>query len=183
MPTRGSGSSSRTWKSPPAVSAVAPMHHRVTKGSRGWHRRNRSIGRHSTGRAFPRGVIAQRYAPQFASSQAVIWVSRWPRPLGRTAILMRTRKRRSAIVISRGLPGIMFLLTLNVQRRSRPLISTFPSSVNWRRRSFRSAILSNRARWGEYASTGRSGVGRSGSRRRARAAEPGRCRVILRSRR
>jgi hypothetical protein len=46
------------------------------------------------------------------------------------------------------LPGIMFLLTLNVQRRSRPPISTFPSSVNWRRRSFRSAILSNRARWG-----------------------------------
>ena len=75
---------------------------------------------------------------------------------------MRTRKRRSAIVISRGLPGIMFLLTLNVQRRSRPLISTFPSSVNWRRRSFRSAILSNRARWGEYASTGRSGVAAPG---------------------
>ena len=31
-------------------------------------------------------------------------------------------------------------------RKSRSLISTFPSSVNWRRRSFRSAMLSNRVR-------------------------------------
>jgi putative SOS response-associated peptidase YedK len=32
----------------------------------------------------------------------------------------------------------------DLSRKSRPLISTFPSSVNWRRRSFRSAMLSNR---------------------------------------
>jgi hypothetical protein len=31
--------------------------------------------------------------------------------------------------------------------QSLPLISTSPSSVNWRRRSFRSAMLSNRVRW------------------------------------
>jgi hypothetical protein len=31
-------------------------------------------------------------------------------------------------------------------RKSRPLISKFSSSVNWRRRSFRSAMLSNRVR-------------------------------------
>jgi hypothetical protein len=33
---------------------------------------------------------------------------------------------------------------LALGRKSRPLISIFPSSVNWRRRSFRSAMLSNR---------------------------------------
>jgi hypothetical protein len=33
------------------------------------------------------------------------------------------------------------------QRKSRPLISTFPYSLNCRRRSFRSAMRSNRLRW------------------------------------
>src|SRR6202035_3975678 len=32
-------------------------------------------------------------------------------------------------------------------RKSRPVISTLPSSVSCRRRSFRSAIISNRVRW------------------------------------
>jgi hypothetical protein len=35
----------------------------------------------------------------------------------------------------------------DLSRKSRPLISTFPSSVNWRRRGFRSAMLLNRVRW------------------------------------
>jgi hypothetical protein len=30
-PTRGAGSSSRTWKTPPAVSTLAATHHRATK--------------------------------------------------------------------------------------------------------------------------------------------------------
>jgi hypothetical protein len=60
----------------------------------------------STPRA-PDGVIAHPSAPQFSSSQAVICVYRWPRPLGGTAILMRTGKRRSAaVIISPGLPGM-----------------------------------------------------------------------------
>ena len=29
-PTRGAGSSSLTWKTPPAVSTLDPMHHRAT---------------------------------------------------------------------------------------------------------------------------------------------------------
>jgi hypothetical protein len=49
-------------------------------------------------------------------------------------------------------------------RKSRPLISTFPSSVNWRQRSFRSAVLSNGAA-GVSTPRHRSGVGRSGKRR------------------
>ena len=55
----------------------------------------------------PAGVRAQPSAPQFASSQSVTWEYRCPRPPGRTLILMRTGKRRSAaVMISRGLPGI-----------------------------------------------------------------------------
>jgi hypothetical protein len=40
------------------------------------------------------------------------------------------------------------------------VISTLPSSVSCRRRSFRSAIISNRVRWRWNASMHRSGVGR-----------------------
>jgi hypothetical protein len=47
----------------------------------------------------PEGVIAQPSAPQFSSSQALIWVCRWLRPPGGTPILIRTGKRRSADVI------------------------------------------------------------------------------------
>jgi AraC-like DNA-binding protein len=55
----------------------------------------------------PDGVIAHPSAPQFSSNHAVIRAYRWPKPQGGTAILMRTGKRRSAIVmISRGFPGI-----------------------------------------------------------------------------
>jgi SOS response associated peptidase (SRAP) len=55
----------------------------------------------------PEGVIAQALAPQFSSSQAVIWLWRWPRPPGGTPILIRTGKRRSAdVIMSRGLPGM-----------------------------------------------------------------------------
>jgi hypothetical protein len=55
----------------------------------------------------PDGVIAHPSAPQFSSSQAVIRAYRGPRPPGGMAILMRTGKRRSTIVIiSHGLPGI-----------------------------------------------------------------------------
>jgi MFS family permease len=39
------------------------------------------------------------------------------------------------------------ILTLLRLRKSRPLISTSPSSVNWRRRILRSAMPSNRVRW------------------------------------
>jgi hypothetical protein len=57
--------------------------------------------------ASSRGVIAQPSAPQFSSSQAVIWVCRWPRPSGGTSILIRTGKRRSAdVIMSRWLPGM-----------------------------------------------------------------------------
>jgi|SRR6516162_8914726 len=45
-------------------------------------------------------------------------------------------------------------------RKSRPVISTLPSSVSCRRRSFRSAIISNRVRWRWNAWMHRSGVGR-----------------------
>jgi len=39
--------------------------------------------------------------------KGVIWVCRWPRPLGGTPILIRTGKRRSAdVIMSRGLPGM-----------------------------------------------------------------------------
>jgi len=55
----------------------------------------------------PDGVVAHPSVPQFSSSQAVISAWRRPKPPGGTAILMRTGKRRSAMVmISRGLPGI-----------------------------------------------------------------------------
>jgi hypothetical protein len=59
----------------------------------------------------PEGVIAHPSAPQFSSSQTVICVCRWPRPSGGTPIRMRTGKRRSAnMIISGGLPGIVFLV-------------------------------------------------------------------------
>jgi hypothetical protein len=48
--------------------------------------------------------------------------------------------------LSIGIPG---RLHRNPQQKSRPLISTFPSSVNWRQRSFRSTMLSNLLRCGD----------------------------------
>jgi hypothetical protein len=45
------------------------------------------------------------------------------------------------------LPGWRHSFHLVLCAKSPPLISTFPSSVNWLRRSFRSAMLSNPVRW------------------------------------
>jgi hypothetical protein len=42
------------------------------------------------------GMIAHAFAPQLASSHAMIWSSRLPKPSGGTAILTRTGNRRSA---------------------------------------------------------------------------------------
>ena len=54
-PTRGSGSSLRTWNTPPAVSVFALTHHRATNAlAPAWHQRNRSKARHSAPCASPR---------------------------------------------------------------------------------------------------------------------------------
>jgi hypothetical protein len=55
----------------------------------------------------PSGVIAHLSKPQFSSSRAVISAWRLLKPPGGTPILIRTGKRRSAMVtISRGLPSM-----------------------------------------------------------------------------
>jgi hypothetical protein len=57
-PTRGAGSSSRTWNTPPAVSAFEPTHHRATNALASV--RFREIERDPSFRTarIPRGVIA-----------------------------------------------------------------------------------------------------------------------------
>jgi hypothetical protein len=42
-PTRGSGSSSRTWNTPPAVSTFAPTHHRATNALASVDHRSRDV--------------------------------------------------------------------------------------------------------------------------------------------
>ena len=44
-------------------------------------------------------------------------------------------------------PGRLASPSSGTRPRHRPLISTFPSSANWSRRSFRSAMLSKRVLW------------------------------------
>ena len=85
--------------------------------------------------------------PRLAASARLPWVARHRAPLSSSGRAGRAPANR----------GFEHLAQI--------LISTFPSSVNWRRRSFRSTAPSNRVRWREYASTHRSGVSRSGRRR------------------
>ena len=54
------------------------------------------------------------------------------------------------------------MVPTDTRRTSRRLISMLPSSVNWRRRSFRLAMFSNRVRRGEWARRIALSVGRSG---------------------
>lgn len=71
--------------------------------------------------------MVQPSGRQFSSSQAVICVCRWPRPCGGTPILMRTGKRRSAVVIiSRGLPGNLNVPYIFSSRLPRPLGAVQP---------------------------------------------------------
>jgi hypothetical protein len=70
--------------------------------------------------------MAQPLAPQFSSNQAVICVCRWPSSPGGTAILMRTGKRCSAVVIiSRGFPATtMFLFRPERRSHTHPAASS-----------------------------------------------------------
>jgi hypothetical protein len=65
---------------PPAVSTFAPSHHRATKAlARVASSKQIDSASFSPPRV-PEGVMVHPSAPQFSSSQAVIWVCRWPRP-------------------------------------------------------------------------------------------------------
>ena len=93
--------------------------------------------------------MVQPSGRQFSSSQAVICVCRWPRPCGGTPILMRTGKRRSAVVIiSRGLPGNLNVPYIFSSRLPRPLGAVQPveSALNrFGRESLFETKLSRRA--------------------------------------
>jgi len=116
--------------------------------SRASRRRNIERASFSTPRV-PEGVMVQPSGRQFSSSQAVICVCRWPRPCGGTPILMRTGKRRSAVVIiSRGLPGNLNVPYIFSSRLPRPLGAVQPveSALNrFGRESLFETKLSRRA--------------------------------------
>jgi hypothetical protein len=97
--------SSRIRNTPPFIWTLNVVHHRRRRRPRAWLRGNRSTRRRSAPRIHD-GVIAQPSAPQFSSSHAVMSECSWPNPPGETPILMRTGKRRSAVVIC-GCPGIL----------------------------------------------------------------------------
>src|SRR5882757_10430660 len=79
------GSSSRTLNTPFAVSTLVPTHHRATNAlARVASAKKIDTASLRTPR-IPDGVMAHPSAPQFSSSQAVIWAWRWPKPPGRKA--------------------------------------------------------------------------------------------------
>jgi hypothetical protein len=115
------------------------------------------------------GREIDRSKPQFASSHAMILSSRLPSPSGGIPILTPTGNRRSASRAAclppkatdwHGAASCAALMErpgesrwgvdnapgLSRSRRSRPVISMFPSSVNCLRRTFRSAMISSRVR-------------------------------------
>jgi len=76
--------------------------------------------------------------------QVYLTLSEVDRRLAREEVRARLDRQRTRVeAICRTHP----IAEISAQCKSTPVISTFPSSVNWRRRSFRSAMHSNRVRW------------------------------------